>query len=69
SQFEAEVESLAAALVDAGDFRAGSAVGRAHARIRERIAFMHRDRAMDGDVRAICALVADGSLVGRGGGA
>ena len=39
------------------------------AKIRERIAFMHRDRAMDGDVRAICALMADGSLVGRGGGA
>jgi histidine ammonia-lyase len=69
AQFEAEVASLADALVAAGEFTAGGAVGRAHALIRERIAFMHRDRAMDGDVRAICALAADGSLVGRGGGA
>jgi len=58
AQFEAEVQALAKALVDAPEFRAGAAVRAAHATIRERIAFMARDRAMDGDVRAICEAVA-----------
>jgi histidine ammonia-lyase len=62
AQFEREVRELARALADAEDFHAGPAVRRAHARIRERIAFMARDRAMDADVRAICDLVADGTL-------
>jgi len=62
AQFEAEVQALAQSLADAPDFRAGTAVQRAHAKIRERIAFMERDRAMDGDVRAICALIANGRL-------
>jgi histidine ammonia-lyase len=34
----------------------------AHAKVRERIAFMARDRAMDGDVRAACELVATRAL-------
>jgi histidine ammonia-lyase len=57
SQFETEVQALAKALAEAADFHAGAAVSRAHAKIRERIAFMARDRAMDGDVRAVCELV------------
>ena len=63
-QFESEVKALARALAEAPDFRAAEAVSRAHAKIRERIAFMSRDRAMDGDVRAICELVASGVLAG-----
>ena len=37
-------------------------VAQAHARIRQEIDFQRRDRAMDGDVRRITALVASGSL-------
>jgi histidine ammonia-lyase len=63
AQFEDEVRALMAALAEAEAFHAGAAVERARATIRERIAFMSRDRAMDGDVRAICELVAEGGLV------
>jgi histidine ammonia-lyase len=45
-----------AALAGSEEFHAGTAVQTAHALLRERIAFMHRDRAMDGEVRAICEL-------------
>jgi histidine ammonia-lyase len=62
AQFEAEVQALAQSLADAPGFRAGTSVQRAHAKIRERIAFMERDRAMDGDVREICGLIAEGAL-------
>jgi histidine ammonia-lyase len=34
----------------------------AHAVLRRHIAFMHRDRAMDSDVRTICALVQQGAF-------
>lgn len=54
AQFEQEVRELAQALAHAPDFHAGAAVRAAHAQIRERIAFMARDRALDGDIRAIC---------------
>lgn len=54
AQFEQEVRMLARALADAADFHAGAAVRQVHAQIRERIAFMARDRALDGDVRAAC---------------
>jgi histidine ammonia-lyase len=64
AQFEAEVQALAKSLSEAADFHAGAAVRRAHAKIRERIAFMERDRAMDADVRTICELVAAGALSG-----
>ena len=63
AQFEAEVQALAQSLAQAPAFHAGAAVQRAHATIRERIAFMERDRAMDGDVRAMCELVAEGRLL------
>ncbi|MFC5437626.1 histidine ammonia-lyase [Rhodanobacter umsongensis] len=56
-QFVAEVQQLAAALVNAGSFHAGDSVREAHAVLRQHIDFMHRDRAMDADVRAVCALV------------
>ncbi|WP_049621426.1 HAL/PAL/TAL family ammonia-lyase [Frateuria defendens] len=57
AQFVDEVQALMAALAAVGDFHPGEAVQRAHANLREQIAFMHRDRAMDGDVRAVCELV------------
>ena len=62
TQFEAEVQALAKSLGEAADFRAGATVRDAHAKLRERIAFMARDRAMDGDIRAVCELVAARSL-------
>lgn len=63
AQFESEVRLLMQALANAGQFHAGAAVQAALARIRQQISFMPRDRAMDGDIRAITALVASGELV------
>ena len=57
AQFVDEVQQLARALAEAGEFQPGERVGAAHARLREAVAFLHRDRALDGDVRAVCALV------------
>ena len=62
AQFETEVQALATSLAEAADFHAGAAVRAAHAKVRERIAFMARDRAMDGDVRVACDLVSTGAL-------
>ena len=62
-QFQSEVRLLMQALANAGQFHAGDAVKAALARIRQQISFMPRDRAMDGDIRAITALVASGELV------
>ena len=61
--FVDEVTALMKALGEAGDFHAGAAVRAAHSRVRESIAFMPRERAMDGDVRRICELVASGGFV------
>jgi histidine ammonia-lyase len=57
AQFVGEVQQLTAALANVGDFHAGVAVRKAHDAVRKQIGFMARDRAMDGDVRAICQLV------------
>jgi histidine ammonia-lyase len=46
-----------------GEAHPGDAVAAAHAAIRERIAFLDRDRALDGDVRTALALVEDGSVL------
>ena len=62
-QFEGEVRALMAALEHGGEFHAGNAVRAALTRIRERVGFITRDRAMDTDVRAICELVAAGTLI------
>ena len=62
AQFETEVRALMQALADAGEFHAGEPVRAAFAKIRATIPFMHRDRAMDGDIQRICALVAQGAL-------
>ncbi len=63
AQFVSEVQQLAAALADAGDFHAGASVRAAHALLRDKVAFLHRDRALDGDVRAVCALVENNAFV------
>src|SRR5690606_4625533 len=67
--FEQEVEGLRAELAAAPEFRPGRAVAAAHAAIRGRIAFMQRDRAMDGDVAAAVKLVADGVVLAAARGA
>jgi histidine ammonia-lyase len=63
AQFEREVRALMDALARGGEFHAGAAVRAAFATIRTEIAFMRRDRAMDGDVRRICDLVARSGLM------
>jgi histidine ammonia-lyase len=63
AQFEVEVRLLMKALAEASDFHGGTAVRQALTTIREHIAFMRRDRAMDGDVKQVCDLVASGRLV------
>jgi len=60
AQFENEVQALAKSLAETRDFHAGISVRKAHAKIREHIAFMARDRAMDADTAKICELVARG---------
>ncbi|MEO7148476.1 MAG: aromatic amino acid ammonia-lyase, partial [Rhodanobacteraceae bacterium] len=62
AQFDSEVRALMQSLSNANEFRPGDTVAAAHAKIREHIAFMPRDRAMDGDVRRVCELVAGGVL-------
>ena len=61
--FVAEVDGLRAELSAADAFKPGIAVAAAHAAIRERIAFLGRDRAMDGEVAAAVRMVADGSVL------
>jgi histidine ammonia-lyase len=63
AQFIGEVQALMQALAGADEFRAGTAVRTALTRVREHIDFMPRDRAMDGDIRRICDLVAAGALL------
>ncbi len=60
--FDAELDSLAAALATRDEFQPAPAVAEASRRIRERIAFMARDRLMMGDVAVITALVESGAL-------
>lgn len=63
ARFEEEVRALMQALASADDFHGGHAVRKALSTLREHIAFMQRDRAMDGEVRLVCELVASGHLV------
>ena len=57
AQFVDEVRQLMAARAAGEGFQPGAAVQAAHAQLRQRIAFLHKDRALDGDVRAVCALL------------
>ena len=61
--FVAEVDGLRAELAQAEAYRPGRAVSAAHAAIRQRIAFLDRDRAMDGEVAVAVRMVADGSVL------
>ncbi|MEX1828806.1 histidine ammonia-lyase [Luteibacter sp. CQ10] len=63
ARFETEVKALMEALASAEDFHGGRAVRQALSTLREHVAFMQRDRAMDGDVARVCELVASGRLV------
>lgn len=61
--FLAEVEALRAELAAAEEFRPGKAVAAAHAKLREAIAFLDRDRALDGEVATAVQLVHEGTLI------
>ncbi|HSM11206.1 MAG TPA: aromatic amino acid lyase, partial [Lysobacter sp.] len=61
--FLAEIEGLRVELAAAAEFRPGRAVAAAHAAIRNRISFLPRDRALDGDVAAAVGMVDDGSVL------
>lgn len=63
AQFIADVTALRDDLVQAGELQPGDHVAAAHARIRERIAFIARDRAMFDDIAAMGALVDSGDLL------
>lgn len=58
--FETDVKTLRQSLTQAGELRPSQA---ALDKVREVIPYMTRDRAMDGEVQRICALVASGRLV------
>jgi histidine ammonia-lyase len=61
--FLAEVDGLRSELAAALEFQPGAAVAAAHAAIRERIPFLDRDRALDGEVAAAVAMVADNRIL------
>lgn len=61
--FLAEVDALRSQLAASGEFQPGRAVAAAHAAIRARIPYLDRDRALDGEVAAAVAMVADGSVL------
>ena len=63
STFLAELEALRAELADAAEFRPGPAVAAALARLREEVAFMASDRAMDQDIATALRLVEQGELL------
>ena len=45
-------------------FHPGESVARAHAAIRRRVAFLDRDRALDGEVAIMVELVREGVILG-----
>jgi histidine ammonia-lyase len=63
AQFTDEVKKLMAALAQSEEFHAGSAVRKAFVKVRERVNFMQRDRAMDQDVQRVCELVSKFGLI------
>lgn len=62
-QFLVECADLMAQLAQDADFHASPRVRKAHERLRQDIAFMQRDRAMDGEVATVCRLVEQGVLL------
>lgn len=63
AQFVEEVDALRAELAASEPYHPGVAVAAAHAALRERIGFLDRDRALDGEVAEAVRLVVDGSLL------
>ena len=63
AQFMEEVDALRAELAASEPYHPGVAVAAAHAALRERIGFLDRDRAMDGEVAEAARLVAQGTLL------
>jgi histidine ammonia-lyase len=61
--FLAEVDGMREELAALPSPQPGRVVAAAHAAIRQRIAFLDRDRALDGEVKAALELVADGSIL------
>jgi histidine ammonia-lyase len=61
-QFRREVAALVDALATADSFHPGERVAAAFRLIRGKIAFMQRDRAMDGDIARIIEIVRSGAL-------
>lgn len=62
-QFIAEVEALRLALAKSSEFSPGLAVSAALNALRQHIAFMDSDRAMDGEVRHMVDLIEHGELL------
>ncbi len=62
-RFIAEVDGLRAEMAAADAFQPGVAVAAAHAVIRDRLPFLDRDRALDGEVATIVRMVADGDVL------
>ena len=63
AQFLAEVDALRRELMQAESFHPGNAVAAAHAEARKHVAFMGRDRALDGDVAAAVRMVESGVVL------
>ena len=59
AQFLAEVDALRAELASSPSFAPGAAVARLHGAFRERVGFLGRDRALDGDVAEAVRFVED----------
>jgi histidine ammonia-lyase len=62
--FLQEVEQLRAELAQAPEFQPGRPVSAALARLRQDIAFMDGDRAMDAEVALVVKLVEQGEMLG-----
>ncbi len=63
TDFLGEVEALRAELATTAEFHPGPAVAAAHARLRQSIPFLDRDRALDGEVATAVRLVESGELL------
>ena len=62
-QFIDEVDGMRRELVAIGDFHPGRIVAAAHDEVRKHVAFMGRDRALDGDVAAAVRMVESGVVL------
>ena len=63
TSFMEEVEGMRRELIDADSFHPGRIVSAAYAEVRRHVAFMGRDRALDGDVAAAVRMVESGAVL------